>query len=108
MFNVYFGKINGEVLVLLSMLAVLFVQLLLCFRLKRRLFRLLPGMLLTAGIALLLCLSAGNEGWDGLGYMLLALFHGYLLLGCLLGWTSFGLYTFFRRRSARNGNEERR
>ena len=67
--------------------AVLFaVQLLLCFNAKRIVLRLLPVLLLSAVTLLWLILYSVTSNWEPLGYAMLAMLSGMLLIPCAVGW----------------------
>lgn len=105
MFDVWTGDVElTGLMLLLSAVVVLPGQLLLCFRAKRRMVRLLPAVLL-GGITMAFILAALLiNGWDGLGYVFLAIFSGMLLLACGLGWAIWA--ACFWRKKGRKANDQ--
>lgn len=87
MFDVWLGDIELTRLTgIVSAAALLPVQLLLCFKVKRLAVRLAPVILLSALLALFVVLWISTPGWDGLGYAFLAVFTGVMMLMCGAGW----------------------
>lgn len=87
MFDVYLGDTNLTVLMIIVS-AVLFlpVQLLLCFRAKRRTLRLLPIIILFITAAVFILMTLPATGWTGLYYILFAIYAAMALFMCGLGW----------------------
>lgn len=87
MFDIWMGDIELTTAVLIFSFAVLLpVQLLLCFKVRSRIIRLLPAVLLSILTIIFAVMSAAVTGWDGLGYIFLAIFTGFMLLICGAGW----------------------
>lgn len=87
MFDVWSG--NGELTIIaliVSAAVILPVQLLLCFKIRKIVIRLLPVMVLSVLTAVLSLLAAVTSGWDSLGYIVLAVFTGIMLLVCGSAW----------------------
>lgn len=98
MFDVWSGGVELTTLVwLVSAVLVLPGQLALCFRVRRRLLRLLPTLTLTAFAAVCLVLGALSAEWDALGWFLLAALALIPLLLCGVGWAVWGLLRRLRR-----------
>lgn len=104
MFDIWIGDVElTSLAILLGVVAVLPVQLLLCFRVRSRWIRLAPALLFTVLTALLLLLTYRAQDWDALGYLFFALTTGYALLLSGIGWGIWGLIRFFqKRRSSRD------
>ena len=95
MFDIFYGDAELTVLILnIAIVAVLPIQLLLCFKAKRRLIRLLPVILFSAIAALCLLAALTASEWEGLGYILLAVFAAVLLCSCLIAW---GIWWIIKR-----------
>lgn len=95
MFDVWSG--NGELTIIaliVSVAVILPVQLLLCFKIRKIVIRLLPVMVLSVLTAVLSLLAAVTSGWDSLGYILLAVFTGIMLLVCGGAW---GIWAIAKR-----------
>ena len=71
------------------------VQLLLCFKAKSKAIRLLPVMVLSIATIIFAVMSVAITGWDGLGYVFLAIFTGFMLLMCGMGW---GIWWIVKRK----------
>ena len=59
-----------------SVLVVLPIQLLLCFKVKPVFLRLLPTILLTATTVFLFAMMTTSRDWDAIGYAVLGVFSG--------------------------------
>ncbi len=95
MFDVWSG--NGELTIIaliVSVAVILPVQLLLCFKIRKIVIRLLPVMVLSVSTAVLSLLAAVTSGWDSLGYIVLAVFTGIMLLVCGGAW---GIWAIAKR-----------
>ena len=75
MFDVWSGDTELTIIALIVSVAVILpVQLLLCFKIRKIVIRLLPVMVLSVLTAMLSLLAAVTSGWDSLGYIVLAVF----------------------------------
>ncbi len=87
MFDTWMGDIELTTVVLIfSIVVLLSLQLLLCFKVKSRVIRLLPVIVFSIPTIIFVVMSVASTGWDGLGYILLAIFAGFMLLMCGIGW----------------------
>ena len=87
MFDVWLGEMELTTLtLLLSVFLLLPLQLLLCFKIRSRILRLLPVILCSLLVGIFLLLALCTPGWDGLGYIFLALFAGFMLTACGISW----------------------
>ena len=82
-----------------SVLVVLPIQLLLCFKVKPVFLRLLPSILLTGTTILLFAMMAASRDWDAIGYAVLGVFSGVLLVFSGIGWGIWGLVALIRKRN---------
>ena len=82
-----------------SVLVVLPIQLLLCFKVKPIFLRLLPSILLTGTTILLFAMIAASRDWDAIGYAVLGVFSGVLLIFSGIGWGIWGLVALIRKRN---------
>lgn len=90
-------EVRTEVIVF-TLAAVLFVvQLALCFHLKSKLPRLIPALVLLLLTVAFLILVFASEGWDSLGYLLLAVVTASFMGVCGLAWAIFGITIWIRR-----------
>ncbi|MBQ2888580.1 MAG: hypothetical protein IJE29_06670 [Firmicutes bacterium] len=87
MFDVWMGDIELTAFVLIfSIIVLLPIQLLLCFKARNKAIRLFPVILLSISAITLYCMGMTSTDWDGLGYLFLAIFSGFMLLMCGMGW----------------------
>lgn len=91
----HFGSfdIRTDIFVLILSILLLTVQLLLCFKVKKTVVRIIPVCLLSCLTAVFITLIFVSEGWDSLGFLLLAICSAALLLVCGLGW---GIWWFVK------------
>ncbi|MBQ6867982.1 MAG: hypothetical protein IJM96_10560 [Clostridia bacterium] len=102
MFDVWMGDIELTTAVLIFSIVVLLpIQLLLCFKVKSRAIRLLPVILLSIPTIIFTVMSVAITGWDGLGYIFLAIFTGFMLLMCGVGW---GIWAISKLIKKKKGN----
>lgn len=103
MFDIWLSETELTRLCLILSLAVILPgQLWLCFRVKRLLWRLLPGIVLAGSTAALGALAALSADWESLGYALLAALTGLMLLLSAAGWV---IWWLIARRRARRAAE---
>ena len=87
-FNIWIGDINLTALVLIiSLVVVLPVQLLLCFKVKSRKIRSMPMTILFLSAAANLLMFAVTSGWKRLIFGYGALYMAIMMLMCAVGWT---------------------
>ena len=87
MFDVWMGDIELTTFTLIFSIVVLLpVQLLLCFKVKSKAIRLLPVILLSIPALFFIVMAAAATAWDHLGYVILVIFIGFMLLTCGIGW----------------------
>ena len=87
MFNVWHGDMGYTALILIvSVVIVLPVQLLLCFKVRNLVIRLLPVIILSVFIGIVVIMAIAVDDLRVVGYVLLAVYAGFMLLGCLIGW----------------------
>lgn len=87
MFDIWFGDIELTTLtIIISIVIFLPVQLLLCFKVKNLVVRLTPIILLSVLSAVFIVLWLSTPGWDGLFYAFFAIFVGFMIFMCGVGW----------------------
>lgn len=89
------AALTGSVLLLLP------IQLLLCFKVKRLGLRLLPPLLFLLLTLIFIGKAAGASDWEGLGYGFLAALSGLMTLVCGAAW---GIWRIVRRMQKKRGN----
>ena len=87
-------EIKTEIFILILSVLVLALQLLLCFKATRLFVRLLPAILFAILTAVFFVLIFLSEGWDSVGFLLLAICAAALLLCCGIGW---GIWAIVRK-----------
>ena len=99
MFDVWMGDIELTTAVLIFTLVVLLpIQLLLCFKVKSKAIRLLPIILLSIPTLIFIVMSTTTQGWDGLGYIFLAVFTGFMMLICCVGWGIWAISKLIKKK----------
>ena len=81
-----------------SVFVVLPIQLLLCFKVKPVFLRLLPSILLTGTTILLFAMMAASRDWDAIGYAVLGVFSGVLLIFSGIGWGIWAIVRCIRKK----------
>ena len=92
-----FDVITTSILIL-CIVVIFPCQLLLCFKIRSLMIRLLPPIslfLLTVFFAVRMFTSVG---WDGLGYMFLALVTAILFCVCGMAWATFGVVRYMKNK----------
>ena len=101
MFDMWWGDFNLLFAVpLVSAPFLLSLQLLLCFKVESLFVRLFPMGLLAAAGGWFCILALNDYGWDGLGYTILAIAVGFMLLVCAFGWGIWAVCLWCRKRKA--------
>ncbi len=100
----HFGSfdIRTDVFVLIMFVVVFLVQLLLCFKVKNQVIRLIPTYLFLDLTVIFAVLTFVFDGWDSVGFLFLAICTAALLFSCGIGW---GVWWFVNRRKQKKGNE---
>ncbi len=106
MFDIWMGDLELTTFTLIFSIAVLLpVQLLLCFKAKRNTIRLLPVILLSIAAVFLIVMAIVTAGWDGLGYLFLAIFTCFMLLICGTGWGIWWIVKLIRNKQTDTSTE---
>ena len=84
-----------------SILMVLPIQLLLCFKVKKLFFRLLPSFVLTATTIFLFILMRITTDWDAIGYAILFVFSGVLLMFSGIAWGVWAIVKLIKKRKGK-------
>ena len=99
MFDIWFGDIELTTLVLIvSVIVILPLQVLLCFKARSLFVRLVPVIFLSWSAVMLVFIALNATGWDKAGYFLLALFLCIMLFACGIGWTVWFLISRIRNK----------
>ena len=101
MFDLWIRDIEITALIALSaVLLVLPVQLLLCFKAKKRTVKLLPTAISAAAVLLFLGLMITATDWNAVGYVIFAVFSGVLLLFSGIGWGIWAIAKLVKQKKA--------
>ena len=85
-----------EVILKLVIVLILLIQLFLCFKLDNTFIKLIPTLIFLIAAVTFLILTFVNESWDALGYLLLCIAAGALLITSLVGWIIYLIINKFR------------
>lgn len=75
------------------------VQLALCTYVKRLWVRLLPVELFSSAAVVLGIITFTADGWDALGFLLLAIFALACAVSCGLAWAVWGIFKLIKKRT---------
>ena len=102
--DVWIGNIEFTTFIAIcSVFIVLPVQLLLCFKVKNTFIRLLPSILLAITTIFLFCLMYSAEEWDAIGYALLGVFSGVMLIVVGIAWCIWAVVRAINKRKKEVG-----
>ena len=87
-----------------SVLVVLSIQLLLCFKTKRLLLRLLPLFVLTASTVFLFIMMRITTDWGAIGYAILFVFSGVLLAFSGMAWGIWAIIKLIKGNTRHSSN----
>ena len=90
-----------------SILVVLPIQLLLCFKAKKLFFRLLPSFVLTASTIIFFTMMRLATDWDALGYAILFVFSGVLLIFSGIAWGIWAIINLIKNKRCNKSNSTR-
>ena len=99
MFDVWLGGTELTTAgLIVSIVALLPIQLFLCFRVRSRTIRMLPAVALALTALVFCCKAITSTDWDSLGYILLAIFAGLMLFMCGVGWGIWAIAGIIKKR----------
>ena len=81
------------------LLTAFFLQLLVLRITKRRLIRAVPPAVIAAAGLATLIKALLSDGWDSLGWILIFFIFVGMAVGCVLGWTAYMVYPYFKKRN---------
>lgn len=87
------GDITIILVALFLVALALFIQIGLCLNVQSKIIRLLPVIILSVSTVIFTVLSAVMHGWDGIGYLFLAVSTIFMLFACGIGW---GIVTIYK------------
>lgn len=102
MFDVWIGDIELiKVVLVLSVGVLLLIQLLLCFKVKNKIIRLLPVILLSIVTIFFVAMASTVTDWENLGYIFPAIFIGFMWVACSMAW---GIWAIIKLVKKKKGN----
>ena len=102
MFDVWIGNIElFKAVLVLSVVGLLLIQLLLCFKVKNKIIRLLPVILLSIVTIFFVAMASTATDWENLGYIFLVIFIGFMWLVCGMAW---GIWAIIKLVKKKRGN----
>lgn len=102
MFDVWIGDIEFIMAVLIfTVVVLLLIQLLLCFKVKNKVIRLLPVILLSIFTIFFVAMASTATDWENLGYIFPAIFIGFMWLVCGIAW---GIWVIIKLIKKKKGN----
>lgn len=107
MFDVWIGDMNiAPFLWIFTLVVVLPIQLVLCFKVKSKIVRLLPVIILSILTLIAAIASATSIDWSALFYLIFAVYLGIMLFVCGIGWGIWAITVFLtkKKQGAVKGN----
>ena len=99
MFDVWIGDMNiAPFLWIFTLVVVLPIQLALCFKVKSKILRLLPVVVLSILAVAAAIAAATSIDWDALFYLICAVYLGIMLFICGIAWGIWALVVFIRKK----------
>ena len=100
MFDAWMGNTELTAAALIVSVAVFLpLQLLLCFKVRSRVIRLLPVIVLAIPAFVFYCSAIMSTEWNGFGDALLAIVTSFMLAMCGLGWGIWAIAKLVQKRS---------
>ena len=99
MFDVWIGDMNiAPFLWIFTLAVVLPIQLALCFKVKSKILRLLPVVVLSILAVAAAIAAATSIDWDALFYLICAVYLGIMLFICGIAWGIWALVVLIRKK----------
>ena len=99
MFDIWIGEVDSTTLfVIAAVLFVFPVQLLLCFKAKKLLVKLLPPIFLTVAAIIFFAMAFVAQDWDAIGYFIFSALSGALLIVCGIAWGIWAIVVGIRKK----------
>lgn len=104
--DVWIGNIEFTTFIAIcSVLIILPMQLLLCIKIKNIFIRLLPSILLAVTTIFLFCMMYSAKDWDAIGYAILGVFSGVLLIVSGISWCIWAVVRAINKRKKEVGEQ---
>ena len=101
MFNVWVGDVEiTRYIFAFLVVALLPIQIFLCFKTTGRVIRILPVIILSMLTFRYYFMGIISSGWDTLGYMLIAFFTGSVLFLCGISWGVWAIIKYIKKKKS--------
>ena len=98
MFDAWIGGIELiRAVLVLSGVVFLLIQLLLCFKVKNKVIRLLPVILLSIVTMFFVVMAGTASDWENLGYIFPAIFIGFMWFMCGMAWGIWAIIKLIKK-----------
>ena len=105
MFEIGIGDIELiKAVFVLSVVVLLLIQLLLCFKVKNKVIRLLPAILLSIFTIFFVAMASTATDWENLGYIFPIIFIGVMWLMCGIAWGIWGSIKLIKKKKDNKDN----
>ena len=99
MFDVWIGDIELiKAVLVLSGVVLLLIQLLLCFKVKNKVIRLLPAILLFTFTIVFATMASTATDWENLSYIFPAIFIGFMWFMCGMAWGIWAMIKLIKKK----------
>ena len=99
MFDVWIGDIELiKAVLVLSVDILLLIQLLLCFKVKNKIIRLLPVILLSIVTIFFVAMASTATDWENLGYIFPAIFIVFMWPMCGIAWGIWAIIKLIKKK----------
>lgn len=95
-------KIRTDIFLLILSVILMVLQIILCAKLRSKLIKLLPIIVLSSVTLVFTVLIFVFDGWDSIGFLLLAIWSAFLLAMCGVAWA---VWYLFKKIKSRKKNE---
>ena len=101
MLDIWIGDIEFTTVVLVfSVVVLLLIQLLICFKVKNKVIRLLPVILLSIVTIFFVAMASTATDWENLGYIFPAIFLGFMWLVCGIAWGIWAIIKHIKKKKS--------
>lgn len=105
MFDVWIGNIELiKTVFVLSGVVFLLIQLLLCFKVKNKVIRLLPAILLSIFTIFFVAMASTATDWENLGYIFPAIFLGSMWFMFGMAWGIWAIIKLIKKKKDNESN----
>ena len=91
-------EIRTDIFILILSVLTVIVQLFLCAKIKKLIIRLIPTIVLATVTVVFTILIFVFDGWDSVGFLLLAVWTAFLLGACGAAWALWWLLTKLKKK----------